>query len=118
MKKGASGLLSGFLDRGAQVEGTLVFEDTFRIDGAFKGKIVSEAELIVGDTATIDAEVRVGRLAISGTLRGVVYASERIEVHAGARVQAELHTPALTVEDGALIQGPVETGPQLGRAKS
>lgn len=117
MKKKSAGVLDGFLDRGAQIEGTLTFTDTFRIDGVFKGKIVADAELIVGDTATIDAEVRVARLAVSGTLRGVVYATERIDVHAGAKVQAELHTPALSVEDGALIQGPVETGPQLGRPK-
>ena len=30
-KKG--GVLNGFLDRGARIEGTLSFEDTFRIDG-------------------------------------------------------------------------------------
>ena len=39
------GVLNGFLDRGARVEGTLVFDDVFRIDGALKGSIVSEHEL-------------------------------------------------------------------------
>ena len=45
-----------------------------------------------------------------------IYARERVEVHAGARLHAEIHTPSLLVEDGAVIQGPVETGPQVGRA--
>ena len=31
-----------------------------------------------------------------------------------ARVFAEIHTPALVVEEGAVIQGPVETGPPPG----
>ena len=43
-KKG-SGVLNGFLDRGARFEGTLSFEDTFRIDGVLKGKVVSKNEL-------------------------------------------------------------------------
>lgn len=114
-KKGA-GVLNGFLDRGARFEGTLSFEDTFRIDGEMKGKVVSKNELVIGDGATIDAEIHVGRLSVSGNVRGVIYARERVEIHAGARLQAEIHTPSLLVEDGAVIQGPVQTGPQVGRA--
>lgn len=110
------GTLNGFLDRGARFEGTLTFEDTFRIDGVLKGKVVTKNELIIGDGAAIDAEIHVGRLSVSGNVRGVIYARERVEVHAGARLQAEIHTPSLLVEDGAVIQGPVETGPQVGRA--
>lgn len=112
----AGGVLNGFLDRGARFEGTLSFEDTFRIDGVLKGKVVSKNELVIGDGAAIDAEIHVGRLSVSGSVRGVIYARERVEVHAGARLQAEIHTPSLLVEDGAIIQGPVQTGPQVGRA--
>ena len=114
-KKG-SGTLNGFLDRGARFEGTLSFEDTFRIDGVLKGKVVTKNELIIGDGAAIDAEIHVGRLSVSGNVRGVIYARERVEIHAGAHLRAEIHTPSLLVEDGAVIQGPVETGPQVGRA--
>lgn len=114
--KGKSGgALNGFLDRGARFEGTLTFEDVFRIDGALKGTIISDQELVVGDGATVEGEIRVGRLAVSGTIRGTVYARERIEIHSGARIFAELHTPALIVEEGATIQGPVETSPEAGR---
>ena len=111
-----SGVLNGFLDKGAMVEGTLTFDDTFRIDGILKGNVVSEHELVIGEGGAVEGEIRVGRLAVSGSVRGVVFASERIEVHAGARLVAELHTPAITVEEGAVIHGPVETGPTVGRA--
>lgn len=108
--KGA-GALNGFLDAGARLEGTLSFDDVFRIDGQFKGTILSDHELVVGDRAVIEGEIRVGRLSVSGTIRGVIHAKERVEVHAGARLYAELHTPALVVEEGAVLQGPVEAGP-------
>lgn len=106
----SAGTLNGFLDRGARLEGTLTFEDVFRIDGTFKGTIVSEAELVIGDGGVVEGEIRVGRLAVSGTVRGTVHATERVEVHAGARLLAEIHTPSLVVEEGAVIQGPVEAG--------
>lgn len=108
--KKSAGTLNGFLDRGARLEGALTFDDVFRIDGAFKGRIDSDAELVVGDGGVVEGEIRVGRLAVSGTVRGVVHAKERVEVHAGGRLLAEIHTPALVVEEGAVIQGPVEAG--------
>jgi len=108
-----SGVLNGFLDKGARLEGTLAFDDMFRIDGTFKGTVISEHELVVGESGTVEGEIRVGRLSVSGILRGTVHASERIEVHAGAQVFAELHAPALIVEEGAVLQGPVESGPQV-----
>jgi cytoskeletal protein CcmA (bactofilin family) len=114
-QKGRGGL-NGFLDKGARFEGTLTFDEVFRIDGTFKGTVVSENELVIGDSGTVEGEIRVGRLSVSGIVQGTVHARERIEVHAGARVVAELHTPALVVEEGATIQGPVETGPGVGSA--
>ncbi len=114
------GGLNGFLDAGARLEGTLTFQDAFRIDGAFKGTIVSRGELVVGDRAVVEGEIRVGRLAVSGQIQGLVYASERLEVHAGARIMAEIHAPVLVVEEGGLIQGRVDAGageaPEAGEA--
>ncbi len=108
--KAKTGALNGFLDSGARFEGTLSFDDVFRIDGHFRGVVVSESELVVGDRAVLEGEIRVGRLAVSGTIRGVIHARERVEVHAGARLFAEIHTPTLVVEEGAVLQGPVEAG--------
>jgi len=108
--KAKAGALNGFLDSGARFEGTLTFDDVFRIDGQFRGTVVSESELVVGDRAVIEGEIRVGRLAVSGTIRGVIHARERVEVHAGARIYAEIHAPSLVVEEGAILQGPVEAG--------
>jgi len=108
--KAKTGALNGFLDSGARFEGTLSFDDVFRIDGHFRGVVISESELVVGDRAVLEGEIRVGRLAVSGTIRGVIHARERVEVHAGARIFAEIHTPTLIVEEGAVLQGPVEAG--------
>ena len=108
--KAKAGALNGFLDSGARLEGTLSFDDVFRIDGHFRGVVISENELVVGDRAVVEGEIRVGRLAVSGTIRGVIHARERVELHAGARVYAEIHAPALVVEEGAVLEGPVEAG--------
>jgi cytoskeletal protein CcmA (bactofilin family) len=102
--------LNGFLDKGSQLQGELAFEETFRIDGKFDGKIRSGSELILGDTAEVSGEIEVGRLSVNGKLKGTVRAKERIELHARARVEADLTTPILKIEEGALFEGSCRMG--------
>jgi cytoskeletal protein CcmA (bactofilin family) len=103
--RGEGATLNGFLDKGSHLKGELSFEETFRIDGKFEGKIPSGSELILGDSAEVDAEIHVERLSINGSLKGIVRASERIEIHPRARVTADLQTPVLRIEEGAFFQG-------------
>jgi len=76
-----------------------------RIDGRFNGRIVSKNELIVGESATIEGEVHVGRIAISGTVIGKIKADQRVEIHRNGKVYSDVDTPALVIEEGAIFQG-------------
>ena len=114
MKGKSSGELNGFLDSGAVFKGELEFEDTMRIDGRFNGKIVSKNELIVGESATIEGDVHVGRIAISGTVIGKIVATQRVEIHRNGKVYSDIDTPALVIEEGAIFQGNCVMGDRKG----
>jgi cytoskeletal protein CcmA (bactofilin family) len=105
MKPKTGGELNGFLDRGAVFHGELEFEDTMRIDGRFNGKIISKNELIVGESARIEGEINVGRVAISGVVIGKIRAEQKVEIHRTGKVYCEIDTPALSIEEGATFQG-------------
>lgn len=100
-----SGNLDGHLGEGTEVTGTLRFEGSVRIDGKFKGKIISPASLILGPKALVDGEVQVGELAVHGALRGQVQVAGRVTIHASGKVEAELKTKTLVIEPGAYFQG-------------
>lgn len=102
--------LNGFLDRGSHFHGDLSFEETFRIDGKLEGKIRSGNELILGETADVEAEVEVGSISINGTFRGSIRALERIDLLPRARVFADLTTPILKIEEGARFEGSCQMG--------
>src|SRR5438477_7285463 len=114
MKGKGNGELNGFLDSGAVFKGELKFEDTMRIDGRFNGKIVSKNELIVGESATIEGDVHVGRVAISGTVIGKIVAAQRVEIHRNGKVYSDIDTPALIIEEGAIFQGNCVMGDRKG----
>ena len=99
------GDLNGFLDRGSHLQGELRFETSFRIDGRVTGRVTSPGILMVGDGGEVDGEVEVGRLFVSGVLRGTVKASARIQIAPGGKVYADLMTPSLVIEDGAVFEG-------------
>ena len=98
------GELNGFLDRGSKIVGELHFRDTFRVDGQLRGKVSSEGDLIVGQDSTVEGDIRVRHLFVSGIVRGSVVA-DRVEIAPGARVEADVETPALLIEEGAHFQG-------------
>ena len=99
------GDLNGFLDAGSQMNGELSFEDTFRVDGKLTGKVSSKGDLVVGERGVVDGDVQVGRVYVSGTLKGTVKAATRIEITAGGRLLGDIQTPTLVIEEGGFYQG-------------
>jgi cytoskeletal protein CcmA (bactofilin family) len=97
--------LNGFLDSGSHMEGELRFDTSFRVDGKFTGSVVSEGDLMVGEGGEIEGELAVGRIFVSGTIRGSIRASRRIQIAPSGKVFADLETPSLEIEDGALFEG-------------
>lgn len=99
------GELNGFLDADSRIQGELHFEDTFRVDGKLSGKVVSSGDLVVGECGEVDGEIQVGRIFISGVVRGSIVASRRAELTAGGKLFAEVETPVLVVEEGGFFDG-------------
>ena len=66
------GEINGFLDRSTMLTGELRFNDTFRIDGQVKGRIISDNVLIVGEAADVSADIEVAAMTVMGRVSGSV----------------------------------------------
>ena len=96
------------IGRGVTFDGTLRFAGTMRIDGGtFAGKITAGDRLVVGDGATLAAEVTCGSIEVHGEVRGSLTARDSIELHAPARVTADVSAPSLVIDKGVLFEGNV-----------
>jgi cytoskeletal protein CcmA (bactofilin family) len=100
--------LNGFIDSGCTLRGELEFSSSFRVDGRVEGTIRSRSELLIGEDGVVEGEIDVARCLIGGQVRGTVKASEKVVLHASAKVWGELHAPAVVMEDGAFLEGRVE----------
>ncbi|MHC1699998.1 MAG: polymer-forming cytoskeletal protein [Humidesulfovibrio sp.] len=104
----SSGELNAFLGTGTRFTGQLQFEGSVRIDGQFQGNISSPGTLILGREAVVKGEVDVASLNANGTIVGIVRATRHIHLHEHAVVDGLLVTPALGMDEGAVINGTIE----------
>jgi cytoskeletal protein CcmA (bactofilin family) len=101
----SSDQVSGFLDKGTNITGELEFAGTLRIDGNFHGSITTDDLLIIGEHATVHADIRAGEIEVHGQVLGTIEAKRRVEISVTGRVRGDIQTPALTVTPGALLDG-------------
>jgi cytoskeletal protein CcmA (bactofilin family) len=104
--------LNALLGRGSEFEGKLTFEGTVRIDGRFSGTIVTSDTLVVGEGASVSAEVRCGTIVIHGDVEGNIQAKQGVEIHPPARVRGNIETPSLMVAKGVVFDGQCKMGEQ------
>ncbi len=108
------------------LHGDLVFSGGLYVEGRIHGKVIAEegarAVLTVAEQGRIEGEIQVPVVVINGELQGDVYASERVELAAKARVVGNVHYKVVEMRAGATLTGRLihvdaeaaaQTGPTL-----
>lgn len=103
--KSASDDFKGFLDHGTSMTGELSFSGTLRVDGDVHGSIKTTDLLIVGERATIHADIKAGEVQIHGSIFGNVEGNRRVEICSTGRLQGDVRTPQLVIEEGGSFEG-------------
>jgi cytoskeletal protein CcmA (bactofilin family) len=100
------GNLSGFVGSGTLVTGEANFKALMRVDGHLSGRITSSSgTLIVGANGKVDANIEVAIAVIHGTVNGDIIATQRLELGRAAKLNGNIQTPSLVIEQGALFEG-------------
>lgn len=100
------GILSGYVGNGTVLKGEASFKAMLRVDGHLSGSVSSEGgTLLVGNNGIVDADIKVAIATIHGTVNGDIVASQRLELGRAAKVNGNIQTPSLVIEQGALFEG-------------
>ena len=100
------GTLSGFVGGGTVVTGEANFKAMMRVDGHLSGRVNSSSgTLIVGANGKVDANIEVAVAIIHGTINGDIIATQRLELGRAAKVNGNIQTPSLVIEQGAVFEG-------------
>ncbi len=85
--------------------GTLKFKTSLMIKGKLSGKIDAEGHLVVGPDATIEAEIKAGKVTNYGAIVGNVEVTQKLEMKKGASQTGDMTAPDFIVESGCTING-------------
>ena len=102
--------ISGFLVEVTEIHGEVRFRDVLRVDGKITGKVISEKELVVGESGEVEADVEVGVLSVSGKVTGTIHVREKLEIHPTGRVLGDvtLEKPNLVIHEGGIFEGNID----------
>lgn len=103
---------------GSTVEGDLVCESNLRIDGKVKGTVRTDSRLVIGENGIVEGEVTCKDGEVEGKVQGSLTASELISLKSTARIEGDIRTKKLAIEEGADFTGNCTMGASEKRGTS
>lgn len=106
---------------GSKVQGDLVFTGGCHVDGIVLGNVSADDDeqsaLSISDNGLIEGDVAVPYVVLSGTVKGDVYANERVELRPSARVIGNVYYNLIEMAIGAEINGKLVHKPEARPAE-
>jgi len=74
------------------------------IDQKFEGNINSDT-LIINESGVVDGDIVADTVVCKGRVNGNITASQKVEMHPKSLVVGDIQSPALQIEEGAVLDG-------------
>ena len=95
---------------GMTVEGDCSTDGTLRIEGRVKGTVRAAKAVVVGEDGEVVGDVHTQDAVVVGRVEGSITAESRVELQASARVEGDIRSRKVKLEEGGIVQGRLEMG--------
>lgn len=98
------------LSTGIEIIGSIRFSNDMIIDGKVEGEIISDkGRVTIGENAQVKGDITAGEVKLFGRVEGKI-TSERCELKTKSRLDGDIKTKMLSMEEGAQLAGRTEIG--------
>ena len=108
-KKHRVGRIDTLVGQNTEVQGDVTFSGGLHIDGCVRGNVSAadgaESSLTLSENGKVVGEIHVPFIILNGEVQGDVYASEKIELAAQARINGNVYYNLLEMAMGAAVNG-------------
>ncbi len=104
-------VVNSIIGEGATFTGEFRLSGLIRIDGHFKGLIVTDGKVLIGKTGFVDTDIKARIIIAGGEITGNIYASEKIILLSTCKLRGDVVTPRLIIEEGVNFQGKCTISP-------
>ncbi len=104
-----SSKIETLIGQSIELDGDLNFSGGLHLDGKINGNVSSDngsnSVLVLSEQGQINGDVSVPYAVINGTVKGNVYASEKLELSNKACITGNVHYNVLEMASGASVNG-------------
>lgn len=98
------------LASGIEINGSIKFSNDMVIDGKVEGEITSDkGRVTIGENAYVKGDVKAGEVKLFGKVKGTI-TSERCELKTKSKLDGDIKTQMLSMEEGAVLSGRTDIG--------
>lgn len=102
---------------GLKIKGEVQGSEDLRIDGEIEGRIsLPGAVVVIGPKGRVTGDVQAREVVLEGTVRGNLLARERARIATTGKLEGDVTSERLVIEEGAHVSGRVDIGAGEARA--
>ncbi len=89
----------------AMFAGVLLTKNSICIEGGFKGRLKCESQVILNESAIIEADIVAEYISVHGKVTGNITALKQLNIGMTGVVRGDVKTAAITVDKGGILDG-------------
>lgn len=97
---------------GTKIEGKITCTEDVRLDGTVVGEMTCDKKLVMGNTGTVDGQIKSVDSAIHGKVKGEIKSSGTLHLHESANIDGVIVARKMQVDSGASYSGECKVGDQ------
>lgn len=94
-----------------EIVGSVKSASDVQLAGKLNGDLTCNGNAVIGETATVKGNINANSTTVKGQITGNVSVKDRIELSSTARLNGDIRSKRLSVEDGATFVGKSEVNP-------
>jgi cytoskeletal protein CcmA (bactofilin family) len=99
--------VGAYLGPGTKINGKLNFDAPVTIEGEVEGEIVAQANVTVGQQATVKGKITAAAILVQGKVMADVQVEKKLEIQPPGSVIGDVNAQSLIIGDGAILEGHV-----------
>lgn len=95
---------------GMKVVGDCTSDGTIRIEGIVEGSVKAAKSVVIGNEGAVLGDVVTQDAIVAGRVNGSVSADSRVELQATCRVQGDIRSRRIKLDEGGQVDGQLHMG--------
>ena len=93
------------LIQGTVLQGDLICSGNLKVDGKVVGNITSPSRVVVGETGTVEGEMKCQTAQIYGDVNGFINCEDVLVLKSTSKIKGDIKTGKMVIEIGAFFTG-------------